>query len=81
MYLNAEERDRRFEELRKRMKANSIDALLIVGMDTRGGGTGTGSFRYLTDFFCYLSLWRLSFFQGPGSDPFHWLRAPKILGN
>jgi Xaa-Pro aminopeptidase len=51
MYLNAEERDRRFEELRKRMKANSIDALLIVGMDTRGGGTGTGSFRYLTDFF------------------------------
>jgi Xaa-Pro aminopeptidase len=51
MYLSDEEKDRRFGELKKKMKENNIDVLLVSGMDTRGGGTGTGSFRYLTDFF------------------------------
>jgi Xaa-Pro aminopeptidase len=51
MYLSERERDRRYDQLRKMMAKEDIAAFLVVGNNCRGGGTGTGSFRYLTDYF------------------------------
>lgn len=62
MYLNYDEKEARYESLRRRMKKAGVDALVVVGMDTRGGTTGTGSFRYLTDFFIIFNYGVLLFF-------------------
>ena len=69
MYLSEQERDRRYEAVRKLMDKEGMDALLVMGT---GAATGhpsyaTGSFRYLTDFFIFSQYGILLFFRG--SDP------------
>ena len=64
MYLGEQERDRRYEALRRSMAAENITALLVVG---NGHATGspvfsTGGFRYLTDFFIFSQYGLLLFF-------------------
>jgi len=65
MYLSEQERDRRYRLVRKAMKEEGIDALLVVGNNHASGSPlfSTGSFRYLTDFFIFSLYGLLLFFQ------------------
>jgi Xaa-Pro aminopeptidase len=47
--LSLKERDRRWNELRKKMALNGIDVLVFYGSDT-GWGRGMVNFRYITHF-------------------------------
>jgi Xaa-Pro aminopeptidase len=69
MYLSKLERNRRYERVKKAMAKEDIDALLVVGNNHATGSPifGTGSFRYLTDFFIF-SLYGLLLFPRD-SDP------------
>ena len=65
MYLSEQERDRRYRLVRKAMKEEGIDALLVVGNNHASGSPlfSTGSFRYLTDFFIFSLYGLLLFFR------------------
>jgi Xaa-Pro aminopeptidase len=69
MYLSTQEKNRRYEELRKIMKKDGIDALVVVGNNHATGNPffATGNFRYLTDFFIFSLYGLLLFFRE--SDP------------
>jgi ectoine hydrolase len=69
MYLSTQEKNRRYEELRKIMGKEGIDALVIVGNTQATGNPffSTGNFRYLTDFFIFSLYGLLLFFRE--SDP------------
>jgi len=63
MYLSERERDRRYDQLREIMVKEDIGAFVVVGNNCVGGTTGTGSFRYLTDYFMIFSYGLLIFFR------------------
>lgn len=63
MYLSEAEKDRRYEKLRKIMAEKDIGAFLVAGNNCVGGATGTGSFRYLTDYFVIFYYGLLVFFR------------------
>jgi len=65
MYLSEQERDRRYQLVRKAMEEENIDALLVVGNNHASGSPlfSTGSFRYLTDFFIFSLYGLLLFFR------------------
>jgi Xaa-Pro aminopeptidase len=69
MYLSKQERNRRYEQLRKIMGKDGIDALVVVGNNHATGNPffSTGNFRYLTDFFIFSLYGLLLFFRE--SDP------------
>jgi Xaa-Pro dipeptidase len=67
MYLSDGERDRRYDRLREMMARDDIEAFIVVGNNCVGGATGTGSFRYLTDYFMIFSYGLLLFFRN--EDP------------
>ena len=69
MYLSKHERNRRYDELRKIMRKEGIDALVVVGNNHYTGNPfySTGNFRYLTDFFIFSLYGLLLFFRE--SDP------------
>jgi Xaa-Pro aminopeptidase len=69
MYLSMQEKNRRYEALRKIMEKDGIDALVVVGNTQTTGNPSysTGNFRYLTDFFIF-SLYGLLLFLRE-SDP------------
>ena len=69
MYLSKQERNRRYEQLRKIMGKDGIDALVVVGNSHATGNPffATGNFRYLTDFFIFSLYGLLLFFRE--SDP------------
>jgi len=69
MYLSKQERNRRYEQLRKIMGKEGIDALVVVGNNHATGNPffSTGNFRYLTDFFIFSLYGLLLFFRE--SDP------------
>ena len=69
MYLSKHERNRRYEQLRKIMGKEGIDALVVVGNNHSTGNPffSTGNFRYLTDFFIFSLYGLLLFFRE--SDP------------
>ncbi|MEI9475496.1 MAG: M24 family metallopeptidase [Deltaproteobacteria bacterium] len=69
MYLSKQERNRRYEQLRKIMGKDGIDALVVVGNNHATGNPffATGNFRYLTDFFIFSLYGLLLFFRE--SDP------------
>lgn len=51
MYLSNVEKDRRFTLLHEQMAKEKMDAILVSGNSVSVGSFGSGSFRYLTDFF------------------------------
>jgi len=55
MYLPVSEKERRRSALRERMRKEGLDAILVIGDSAKSGIRGTGSFRYLTDFFIYFN--------------------------
>lgn len=63
MYLSERERDRRYDQLREIMVKEDIGVFVVVGNNCVGGTTGTGSFRYLTDYFMIFSYGLLVFFR------------------
>jgi len=63
MYLSERERDRRYDQLREIMAKGDIGAFVVVGNNCVGGATGTGSFRYLTDYFMIFSYGLLIFYR------------------
>ena len=69
MFLSKQERNRRYEQLRKIMGKDGIDALVVVGNNHSTGNPffSTGNFRYLTDFFIFSLYGLLLFFRE--SDP------------
>jgi hypothetical protein len=69
MFLSTQERDRRYEAVRKLMDLEGMDALLVMGTGAATGSPSyaTGSFRYLTDFFIFSQYGILLFFRQ--SDP------------
>jgi Xaa-Pro aminopeptidase len=69
MYLSKHERNRRYEQRRKIMEKEGIDALVVVGNNHATGNPffSTGNFRYLTDFFIFSLYGLLLFFRE--SDP------------
>ena len=71
MYLSNAEKERRFALLHKRMAEENMDAILVFGNSVSVGSFGSGSFRYLTDFFMIAGDGLLLFFSG--SDPVMWV--------
>ncbi len=63
VYLSRKERDRRYKNLRDIMGKEDIGAILVIGNQNIGGNAGSGSFRYLTDFFIIYQYGVLLFFQ------------------
>jgi Xaa-Pro aminopeptidase len=65
MYLSEQERDRRYEAVRRLMDEDGMDALLVMGTGAATGSPSyaTGSFRYLTDFFIFSQYGVLLFFR------------------
>ena len=71
MYLSNVEKDRRFTLLHEQMAKEKMDAILVSGNSVSVGSFGSGSFRYLTDFFMIAGDGLLLFFSG--SDPVMWV--------
>jgi Xaa-Pro aminopeptidase len=71
MYLSNAEKERRFALLREQMAEENMDAILVSGNSVSVGSFGSGSFRYLTDFFMIAGDGLLLFFSG--SDPVMWV--------
>ena len=69
MYLSTQERDRRYEAVRRLMDEEGMDVLLVMGTGAATGSPSyaTGSFRYLTDFFIFSQYGIFLFFRR--SDP------------
>jgi Xaa-Pro aminopeptidase len=71
MYLSNSEKERRFALLNGQMAKENIDAILVSGNSVSVGSFGSGSFRYLTDFFMIAGDSLLLFFSE--SDPVMWV--------
>lgn len=71
MYLSPNEKERRYQLLRERMKREGLNAILLVGNSGIGGPSGPGGFRYLTDFYMIFDYGLLLFFVE--SDPVMWV--------
>jgi len=67
MYLSEAEKQRRYELVRAEMQKQGLDVIIALGDRCIGGARGTGSFRYLTDFFIIFNWGLVLFF--PEGDP------------